>query len=56
MIFTVDTEEKVQGVYRIEADSIEQARALLEKGQGNPPPIVYNSVETKIIRIVETAE
>lgn len=50
MIFTIDTEEKVQGVYRVEADSAEQAQELFEQGSVNPP-VIYEAVETKIVRI-----
>lgn len=50
MIFTIDTEEKVMGVYLVEAETEEEARELFEQGSVQPA-VVFESVETKVIKV-----
>lgn len=49
-IYEVHTEEDVHGVYRVEADSAEQARRLFEMGLLTRPA-VFESMTAQIVEV-----
>lgn len=54
MFFLIHTQETVHGVYGAEAESVEDARAMFERGEITKP-IVYESLDSDITSITLTS-